>query len=199
MTTTRNSLSNQQKLEICKAIKVKKLSQREAARWATNEFKFEKPLIQAAVSKIMKSERQLMQMNEEQLRNKRNRAAKFPELERELSKFVDYMEANNKPVSRSSLVLQAFAIARKQGIEVDGEKPEITFSDGWLTKFERRFGYQARLMHGEAGSVDLSHHTIQEVITDIKKEIANYDIADIYTIDETGLFYKQAPIHTMSN
>ncbi|KAJ8548452.1 hypothetical protein ON010_g11221 [Phytophthora cinnamomi] len=72
---------------------------------------------------------------------------------------------------------------------------ELTFSDGWLTAFERRHGLRYRQRHGEAAYADadavrLGRHELQE-ITDL------YSPKDIYNMDEMGLCYAMAPARSI--
>lgn len=53
-------------------------------------------------------------------------------------------------------------------------------------------------MHGEAGSVDINDDQVQEAPNAVKASIAQYKPSDVYNMDETGLFYSQAPTRTIS-
>eukprot|EP00644_Phytophthora_capsici_P004184 jgi/Phyca11/109774/e_gw1.17.84.1 len=72
---------------------------------------------------------------------------------------------------------------------------ELTFSEGWLSAFERRHRLRSRIRPGEAGSADpdtvsAGRQKLQE-LTDL------YDPGDIYNMDETGLCYAMAPARSI--
>ncbi|KAE8913425.1 hypothetical protein PF005_g17746 [Phytophthora fragariae] len=52
-------------------------------------------------------------------------------------------------------------------------------------------------MHGEGGSVNSAALPAQ--IADLKRRLQGYRLADIYNMDETGLFYKLAPDKTIAS
>ncbi|GBC14132.1 tigger transposable element-derived protein 6-like [Rhizophagus irregularis DAOM 181602=DAOM 197198] len=70
-------------------------------------------------------------------------------------------------------------------------------SDGWIDKFKKRHNLKQYNMHGEAASAPLAElDTMRENLCQILK---NYDPNDIFNCDETGLFWKMRPNHTISN
>jgi len=77
--------------------------------------------------------------------------------------------------------------ARLDGIPSDDW---LKLSSGWLESFKNRHQLWAFRKHGEAASVDLTVVASEiERIQDITK---NYDLKDIFNMDETGLFYSYA-------
>ncbi|GBC31947.2 tigger transposable element-derived protein 6-like [Rhizophagus irregularis DAOM 181602=DAOM 197198] len=70
-------------------------------------------------------------------------------------------------------------------------------SDGWIDKFKKWHNLKQYNMHGEAASAPLAElNTMHENLRQILK---NYDPNDIFNCDETGLFWKIRPNHTISN
>lgn len=74
----------------------------------------------------------------------------------------------------------------------------LNWTDEWMTNFEKRKELKARAMHGEAGSAAIDDPNVEAEIQRIKQKIAEYEPNNIYSIDKTGFFYKQAPTMTIS-
>eukprot|EP00644_Phytophthora_capsici_P013247 jgi/Phyca11/14052/fgenesh1_pg.PHYCAscaffold_5_\ len=68
---------------------------------------------------------------------------------------------------------------------------DLSFSDGWLTKFMKRHGLRFRERHGEGGSVDAA--AVEEGRRRLLALTENYEPEDIYNMDETGLCFAMAP------
>ena len=73
----------------------------------------------------------------------------------------------------------------------------LTLSEGWLTRFKERMSLKERKRHGEAASVDRQtaekeRQRIQALIKD-----SQYELKDIFNMDETGLFYAYANCFTI--
>lgn len=69
------------------------------------------------------------------------------------------------------------------------------FSNGWLQKFQQRHGFKQFKFHGESSSVNLS---LLEEQPKIVKKLKEFRLQDIYNMDETELFYRMAPDHTIA-
>ena len=73
---------------------------------------------------------------------------------------------------------------------------ELLFSNGWIEKFKQRHNLHKVIMHREAASAPLEslpaeRRRLQEVIS-------NFDPEDVFNADETGLFYRMMPNHTLA-
>lgn len=77
----------------------------------------------------------------------------------------------------------------------------IKFSDRWVIKFMRRYGFTCREIHGEAGDVHLEggDEDITEQVEEIKDILKDYPLNRIYNLDEAGLFFSQTPTRTISS
>ncbi|KAG2193447.1 hypothetical protein INT46_011083 [Mucor plumbeus] len=113
-------------------------------------------------------------MAKEQLNKSSLKAAKFPELEKELINYINDMESRNTAI---------------------GE--ELTMSNGWIHNFLKRHELKQRSMNGESGSLTMTDQIIEKT-TEIRNILKDYDLKDIYNMDETGLYYRQAPTKTIS-
>jgi hypothetical protein len=65
---------------------------------------------------------------------------------------------------------------------------DFKFSHGWLFKFKKRHGLRQITKHGEDASVD--NAVVTSVIFELQEILEEYDLKDIYNMDETGLFYR---------
>src|SRR3990167_5090602 len=70
------------------------------------------------------------------------------------------------------------------------------FSNGWMQKFIKRHGFFKYNSHGESGSVNMQ--LLNSALTSLQIKIAMFSPCEVYNMDETGLFYSQAPSTTIS-
>jgi len=69
------------------------------------------------------------------------------------------------------------------------EDDRLKLSNGWLARFKDRNGLREWKWHGEAASAnDETVEQEQKRIQNLIKE-GQYQLRDIYNMDETGLFY----------
>jgi len=66
--------------------------------------------------------------------------------------------------------------------------PKFEFSSGWLAKFKQRHQIRSHHRFGESGATDTK--IIEESLPRIRTILDQYALADIYNMDETGLFYR---------
>ena len=78
------------------------------------------------------------------------------------------------------------AKARRLAKLLGASENAITFSHGWLHKFQQRHMLRAISIYDESGSVDVE--VINKTLPGVKKVIAEYALCDIYNTDETGKF-----------
>lgn len=70
-------------------------------------------------------------------------------------------------------------------------------SKGWFEKFQKRFGLKNVILHGEAASVNTTgaeayvNNKFKAII-----EEGGYKPEQVFSMDETGLFWKQTPSRT---
>ena len=64
-------------------------------------------------------------------------------------------------------------------------------SESWAGKFARDSGWRSQALHGEAEEVDTEG--LEPEIQKLHDIIAEYDLDNVYNIDETGLFFKLLP------
>jgi CO dehydrogenase/acetyl-CoA synthase beta subunit len=67
------------------------------------------------------------------------------------------------------------------------DAPKFEFSSGWLAKFKQRHQIWSHRRFGKNGAADTE--IIKESLPRIRTILYQYALADIYNMDETGLFY----------
>ncbi len=68
------------------------------------------------------------------------------------------------------------------------DTPKFEFSSGWLAKFKQRHQIRSHRRFGESGAADTE--IIEKSLPHIRTILDQYALADIYNMDETGLFYR---------
>ena len=68
---------------------------------------------------------------------------------------------------------------------------DFTGSLSWASKVAKASGWKSRALHGEAGSVDVE--AVEPEIEKVRKKIREYDLDNVYNMDETGLWFKLLP------
>ena len=119
----------------------------------------------------------------------RHREAKWPILEQILWEFQRQIEDSGGVTSEDILCAKAHQIWSQLPEYSNLPRPE--FSTGWVDNFKKRHGIKYRIRHGEAASVPSRAH---EEITTLHLLCAQYvNKADVYNMDESGLFWQQNP------
>ncbi|KAG7166500.1 Tigger transposable element-derived protein 7-like 43 [Homarus americanus] len=71
-------------------------------------------------------------------------------------------------------------------------------SDGWLWRFRNRHGMCNKITHGEAGSAPTEDiEPFRERLNDLIKSVGLL-ISQVYTGDETGLYWRSLPRNTQA-
>lgn len=73
----------------------------------------------------------------------------------------------------------------------------LSFSAGWLARFQTRFRLKSRRVHGEATSVDLD--VVERGREKLRLATARYAKRDIYNMDESAYYYCAVPQKTVSS
>ena len=92
-------------------------------------------------------------------------------------------------------------VAKKTLLAADSTPPEtkdnlekFQASDKWAKKFVARHKLVSKVIHGEAGSVDVA--AVGADIEEIREVCKNYKLENIFNVDATGIFYKLLPKRT---
>jgi Tc5 transposase DNA-binding domain/DDE superfamily endonuclease len=150
--------------------------------------KFKKTVTARAVSAVMKSFKVGAKIN---LNMKKNKPVKHQDLEYALVSWVDLMISRNFPVSDVLIQKQALKFAAKLMIS------DFKASNGWLDKFKKRHVLSSYAYVGETAHVDLE--IIDYERERIAKELKEFNLSDIYNMDETGLYFRGSLARSISN
>lgn len=112
---------------------------------------------------------------------RKQRMAKYPHLEVALYHWVIEARERDLPVNDEILRKKAQHFASILQIE-------MKCSDGWLTKFKKRYNLRKVTLHGEASSVN--PEDVESARAEILEETKKYQPCNIYNGDETGLCYR---------
>jgi hypothetical protein len=165
--------------------KNRSLGQKHCARWF--EETYEKKIASSTLSDILRRELPVI-TNVRMMERKRARGAKWPELEEFLVDFYRDKVARSEPINSKMLLRKAEELwKRLYNEEAPGQVP--SFSTGWLDNFKKR--NDISLKPGQPfTTVALSG---DEEIRSLRTIAASYDISDVYTMAETGLYWKLSP------
>jgi hypothetical protein len=121
---------------------------------------------------------------------KRQRKAKFPELEQALALWFRQQELRDLPITDELLREQAKTFGPHFDVP-----DSFSFSDCWLGKFKKRQGIKQSVKHGEANNagVQLCREAVPLIAED-----GGYVAEDIYNQDETEQFWRQVPQHSLA-
>jgi hypothetical protein len=125
------------------------------------------------------------------IEKKRSRASLCDDVDIALLKWFTMARTANVPINGPVLSNKAEEFARLRG------KPEWSCSAGWLDRFKKRHGITYKGLCGERQSVD-------EATTDtwvdgiLRTALNRYKSADVFNVDETGLFSRMLPDKTFS-
>jgi hypothetical protein len=118
----------------------------------------------------------------------RIRAGNWPELEAILWEWQLKVERQGGSTTGDILQEKARQIWVQLPQSKGKECPE--FSTRWLEKFKKRHNIQARIRHGEAGSIP---DGVEEEMRSLQTIAGEYKEEDIYNMDETGLLWRMLP------
>ncbi|XP_046391623.1 tigger transposable element-derived protein 6-like [Ischnura elegans] len=121
---------------------------------------------------------------------KRSRSCKNDELDRKVFEWFTEVRSANIPLSGSILQDRAKTIALKLGID------DFHSSNGWLSRFKRRWNLTTLRVCGEEAAVDVA--VVEEWKKNLPSLVAGYDPKDIFNADESGFFYNLLPDSTLA-
>ena len=179
-------LTNLQRKSICEAQASLHMGQAQLAEWAKSEFKLKKCPSQATICLTLKKRKTYESMELIELAAKRPRILKHPQLDRAIANWIIECESRQAHISYEIIRCKALDFANLLHIE-----PTPKFSNGWLEKFVKRHGFLKFKSHGESGSVNVE--LLKRAMPPLQTKIALFPPSDVYNMDETGLFYSQAP------
>ena len=115
---------------------------------------------------------------------------RYGQLEEALRLWFGSIHSRNLAISDEMLRVKAKKFGEVMGIT------GLTYSSGWLQGFKKRHGIKIRVIHGEAASVDME--VVEEGQRNLRDALHEYAPANIYNMDETGLFFRLEPNKTLA-
>ena len=122
---------------------------------------------------------------------KREKKIQFPIIEEALTVWLDKALQAKLVLTESILTTKALDFA------VLCNEEKFKASNGWLDNFKKRHNLRQYNIHGEAGSAPIQD--LDSMRERLRQTLRDYDPKDIFNCDETGLFWKMKPSHTISN
>ncbi|XP_037508922.1 tigger transposable element-derived protein 4-like [Rhipicephalus sanguineus] len=179
-TAQRKPIELSRKAEILSEVRAGKLTITEIAR----KFRIAKSTLTGI---IKDGARVTAALNDGDFTSKRKkmRTAAHKSLEDVHLAWIQCARSANLPVNGIVLKAKVEEIALKMDIE-------FACSDGWLDRFRKRHELVFRSVAGEAAAVD--EVTCNDWrLTKLKQILQDYDLGDVYNVDETALFYQLLP------
>ena len=149
---------------------------------------------ESTVSEILKAKDRWLAFEDDSLQkknSKRERKSYFPQIEEAVSLWAE--QAIQDGITFNGHVLQNKAKKLAELMKIKN----FLASDGWLTKFQQRNDLRVYRRRGELDSVDKSQLPQQR--TELQQILSRYELSDIYNCDETALFWKAEPSHTLAH
>jgi hypothetical protein len=156
--------------------------------WAESEFG--QLLSVSTISRILDNCDKFLSLSVEDSYIKRTRTHSCPELENQLLNWVIQKQASNAALSSETIISKAKMLAE------GNEEIKIHFSYGWLRGFMKRHHLKCYFRHGEAADAD--NAAIEAQLPGLRDLISQYLPADVFNMDETGLFYRMSPNRTIA-
>ncbi|KAE9032101.1 hypothetical protein PR001_g10374 [Phytophthora rubi] len=138
------------------------------AQWYQETFDLERMPGKSTVSKILREEEKLRNVDVNYRDVRRMRPAEMRLLERNILETLALMAAAELGIPAAKL-------------------PQLT-RGGWCKHFLDRHGYRVRRAHGEIHSVDVP--AAMKCAAKIRAKIAKYDLNNVFNVDEAAYFYK---------
>ena len=122
---------------------------------------------------------------------KRARVVKDEILEEAILSWFKEQRSQNTPICGQILREKALALAKCFG------NTDFKASEGWLSSFKKRHSIVFKSIQGEENDVNVGD--LQNWQKDIlHKQISDYRAADVFNLDETGLFWRCSPDSTLA-
>ena len=120
----------------------------------------------------------------------RDRSCQEPLLESALSMWFNDVRTKNLPVNSDMIIENAKKFGRELGVV------GFSYSNGWLERYKKRHGILLHKVHGESNEVNLAD--VEKSREELRCIISEYELIDVYNMDETGLFYRLEPDATLA-
>jgi hypothetical protein len=97
------------------------------------------------------------------------------------------------------LVPPSLTIAKAKNIASNLSIPEfdIRASWQWLSRFRARHGLQKMFLHEQGIEVNKNNPELLATLEELYEIIMQYDLKNVYNMDETGLFFRLLPKYNL--
>ncbi|RLN53933.1 hypothetical protein BBJ28_00025266, partial [Nothophytophthora sp. Chile5] len=191
---TRNRLTLQQQLEVCKHAKIVRAkgpcTNIALAAWASREFKLKSPLSRDAVRKILEREAKLTAVSTPQLARKTILAELHRAADERIMSVFNQMDGVVESITGD--VIRAISVH----VNPEDGPSALKLSNGWLYRLQKRHGISLKRKHGEAASVD--ENEVPKGRAKMRRLTLPYARSDIYNMDETSFFFRSDVKTTLS-
>ncbi|XP_022880803.1 CENP-B homolog protein 2-like [Olea europaea var. sylvestris] len=166
------------------------ISQKDMQAWV--QQKFDLTISQSTISNTLKRASEYLSNEMKNSDVKRHKSKKYLDLEKVL--YERFLEKQDK-VNMSGEIIQGKAKELLQ--KMYGEtNPEFSFSSGWLECFKARYRIKSYRHFGESGSVIMEN--IENALPGIRSKLVQFQLKDIYNMNETELFYRLEADHSLA-
>jgi hypothetical protein len=119
-------------------------------------------------------------------------------LEFALNEWINIVQRRSPNVSLSGPVVRrkALDIYSQLGKHLSITLPEFHASNGWFSRFKKRYGFKSKPKHGERGSVNILD--VLRGQAKYRELLKTWQMEDIYNADETAFFYRKGPQVTLT-
>jgi len=135
-------------------------------------------------------------MKPKDLAAKRHYKGDYPDLEAALFEWQQRIQKKDAVITQDILKAKAKEIWDRLPQYNEVESPK--WSNGWVEGFKKRFKIKEYVLHGEAGSADISNPVAIKQMEELRALCVTYHPRDILNMDETGLFWKLTPDRTLA-
>ncbi|KAI1002593.1 hypothetical protein K3495_g5607 [Podosphaera aphanis] len=172
-------LTNVQRLEICRQKSLNPApKKKDLSAWVQQQYGLTVSLV--TIGNILKKKQELEEMTPTSLSAKRPRISQHPQLDEALLFWVLQCESRKVAVTSSLIKAKAKKFSEQLGIT------EREFSKGCLQRFQQRNQLRCIKSHGESGSAERAG--MEQAISTLQNTIRDYQLSDIYNMDETGKY-----------
>ena len=111
-------------------------------------------------------------------------------------------DARKLRIPVTGATIEAYGVAAKKQLVAaasttaaeKGRLEAFNVSGKWVRNLVLRNEFVSKVLHGEAGSVDAD--ATAEGLRKVREACQEYELANIFNVDETGIFYKLPPNRT---
>ena len=143
----------------------------------------------ATISRIRKYPGKILGASEDQQDLKRVKQQKYPQIDEMMLEWFEEARDRNYVVNVEIIKQTALVFGSDLGLT------DFKASSSWVYAFKRKHGIKYLPLYGEASSV--SETVVDDYKTKFKGMVEGYDSEDIFNFDETPLFFKLLPNHSL--